>query len=917
MTHSNPTLSLVKSSLYSNLIPILIGFLVFLMASCQDDKQKDNGDFYYSGQDTIKLNIPSDSMGILIANGKNVNDLKKVLETEGLAVVRTIEDQLFIVVSSNKKGVKKADLVAHTTSLKAKYKDLIAQAGYLAYPQESKVPMVVTDELVVDFAAGTSQNDMDNAVTANGLQVVMQNPFIKTQYLLKAKDAARADVLAMSRNMAQVKGMKYAHPNFLIYRELRATIPNDALFNNQWHHLNTGQSGGTVDADIDIELAWDFTRGNPNTLIAILDNGFDMTHPDLTPNFRGNSGEGTVPNGVDNDGNTLIDDIQGWDFSSCVGAPGTGCGDNIIDVGNHGTATSGVAAARGNNSIGVSGSCPTCSILPIRIAVSFTSPWADALAFGYAQSRRANIISCSWGYSVGTPTTATLVTAINNVVAAGVTVFFAMNNPNVNDCGATPDISSLPSVIAISRSTNLDRFDNSGFGNCMDLLAPTRNSNASFGTLGITTTDVQGTAGYNSGVESCPRISTVNNNYTSCFNGTSSATPLTAGVAGLLVSADNTLTPRQIQNLLQDCADKIEHSLGLYATNTGFSSPASGNATHGYGRVNAFEAVRIAAPVSSGGKGGVDIFLRDNALDWGNTEQPSNTLFEPVRGFIPHFQSVDIKVDALPYATAPTTSAQFDAFVDERPLGGSVNKVYVRVHNRGYRAASSVTVKLHWVYAGLTFPNLPSDFWTRFPADASDVSIWHPLGTNTITNLGYSGCSVAGSATDASQIVSFDFDAPVPDPSMPNHYCLMALIDAPEDRLITASVGSNFNMDAVTPFSNNATHRNITIDNTRSQRDFTEQFNITNPFKSPIDIQLAVINPYKINYKFGDSAFDKLITLKPNETRLVKMAINTEGLNQEGEMTVQQVRRIKNDKIKGGLSYNVMGGITFRFVNQK
>ena len=114
--------------------------------------------------------------------------------------------------------------------------------------------------------------------------------------------------------------------------------------------------------------------------------------------------------------------------------------------------------------------------------------------------------------------------------------------------------------------------------------------------------------------------------YTLCFLGTSSATPLTAGIAGLILTVNPGMTRLQVQQLLQDSADKIEDSVGRYATNNGFSRPATGIATHAWGRVNAFEALRIATPVAGGGLGSVDIFLRDNRLDWGNTEQDEATL---------------------------------------------------------------------------------------------------------------------------------------------------------------------------------------------------------------------------------------------------------------------------------------------------
>lgn len=911
-----------KSVLLSALVATCILNVVLFTASCKPTEK--SSDFFYSGKDTVNLYIAPDSIGFIMAEDSNQKALGSILAMEGFSTPKSFGDGMFVTsVAAKKKGANRKELLQMALTLKEKNKGLILKAGYLAYSPGSKEPMLVNDEIVVDFADDIPEKEITAILEKKGLEIIMQNPFIKTQYLVRAKDVSKTDILKASRDVSEEKEIKYAHPNLLIRRELRAVIPNDVLFGDQWHLRNTGQGGGTEDADVDIEQAWDFTMGNANILIAVLDAGFDMTHPDLVPNYRRNTAE--IANGIDDDGNGFTDDIDGWDFNNCVGTPGPGCGDNVINVDSHGTSAAGVAAARGNNMIGVSGSCPNCAILPVRIAMSWTDSWADGLAFGYAQARGARVISCSWGYPVGTPVTAAVTTAINNAAAAGAVIFFAMNNINVNDCGANPDISSLPSVIAVSRSTNRDMFDLSGFGNCMDVLAPTYGSCVTTfasgrGTLGVVTTDIQGVNGYNSGAPSACLPANYGTaadarNYTNTFGGTSSATPLTAGIAGLLLSADNTLTPRLIQNLLQDCADKIEHSAGAYSPNTGFSTPAGGIATHGYGRVNAFEAVRIAAPVANGGKGGVDVFFRDNMLDWGNTERPSNTLFEPTRGYIPHYESMDIKIDAEPFAAAPTTSAQFDAFVDERPVGGRNNKVYVRVHNRGYRSAATVTIKLHWVYAGLVFPALPADFWTSFPSDASDVSVWHPLGTQTVNNLGYSGASVGGSAQDASQIVSFDFLAPVHNESTPNHYCLMALADSPQDRLITPFVSANLSMDAVTPFSNNATHRNITINNADERSDFTERFQINNPTRSLITIRIRVMNPMKLKYTLDNAEYQNWFVLKPGETRLVQLKVNTDGMKEkEATLMVQQVRQDKNDKQTGE---TVMGGITFKFLRKK
>ena len=214
------------------------------------------------------------------------------------------------------------------------------------------------------------------------------------------------------------------------------------------------------------------------------------------------------------------------------------------------------------------------------------------------------------------------------------------------------------------------------------------------------------------------------------------------------------MTRLEVQHIIQDTADKIEDSLGAYSEfERLFGTPGGVMNNPGFGRVNAFEAVRLIAPTASGGHGGTDIFIRDNRLDWGNTEKPSNYTFEPTPGFIPHWQSPDIKIDAPPYlATPPATAAEFDGFAHENPLSNTLNKVYVRVHNRGPRAATNVQIKLLWAFAGAGLPALPNDFWMAFPGDASVSSGWNPISTIAMpanSTLAYSGASVAGTTADS------------------------------------------------------------------------------------------------------------------------------------------------------------------------
>jgi hypothetical protein len=522
------------------------------------------------------------------------------------------------------------------------------------------------------------------------------------------------------------------------------------------------------------------------------------------------------------------------------------------------------------------------------------------------------VITNSWA-PLGSTCGTSLCTAINGAATAGrgglgAVVLFAMSNSKVDDCiGPNPDISSLPNVIAVSRSTNRDRFNSGGFGNCMDVLAPTHG-----GTLWIPSTDLQGAPGYNntSTLPTCPEPAPPPANardYTLCFDGSSAAAPLAAGTSALLLTVNQGLTRLQVQRLLQDTADKIEDSAGTYSTTTGFSTPASGTATHGYGRVNALEAVRVAAPVTQGGRGGRDLVIRDNRLDWGNTEQPSNQLFEATRGFIPHWESVDIRVDVPPLQPAPTTSAAFDALVDENPVSGQLNKVYVRVRNRGPNAVSTATVKLHWAFAGAGLPNLPGDFWTRFPLDSTDPTTrWTSLGTRTITNLAYSGTSVAGTAGDAAQIVSFDFPGPPIDPMqpVPNHFCLFAVIDSPDDPISPVS-RTLFFPDVITPQDNNITQRNVRVEKSIRKKRFVEKFFAGNPTEHQISAALQLSAPKRWRFTLDKFGFGRRFVLQPHEQVLITMKVRSPKRGARAEATVMEVMRDLETRkvVRGGMTY--------------
>jgi subtilisin family serine protease len=182
----------------------------------------------------------------------------------------------------------------------------------------------------------------------------------------------------------------YAEPNY--YRHV-AVFPNDTHFDRQWSLHNTGQvvngAMGMEDADIDAPEAWDLTTGRPSVIVAVIDSGVDISHPDLSPNIWTNPGE-IADNGLDDDSNGLIDDVIGWDYVNHDPWPD--------DPNGHGTHVAGIIAASGHDASGVSGIGWEAKIMVLRVvdAFGYLSD-ADAIeAIEYAESKGADIVNCSW-----------------------------------------------------------------------------------------------------------------------------------------------------------------------------------------------------------------------------------------------------------------------------------------------------------------------------------------------------------------------------------------------------------------------------------------------------------------------------------------------------------------------------------------
>ena len=267
-----------------------------------------------------------------------------------------------------------------------------AQAVAAASPpamsaQPAGEPKWVPGELMVRFRPGVGAARRAAVRADEDAQLRKSLPLSGLELLrLAPGDSVRAAAAEFEDD----PDVMYAEPNF--YYELDA-VPNDPRFSELWGLHNTGQlvngSAGTADADIDAPEAWETTTGSASVTVGVVDSGVAYDHPDLAANIWTNPGE-IAGNGIDDDGNRLVDDVHGWDFIDSDNSP--------RDVVGHGTHVAGTIAARGNNGQGVAGVNWNSSVMPVRACtVDGCATSAIVSAFFYAAGKGARVVNASLG----------------------------------------------------------------------------------------------------------------------------------------------------------------------------------------------------------------------------------------------------------------------------------------------------------------------------------------------------------------------------------------------------------------------------------------------------------------------------------------------------------------------------------------
>jgi subtilisin family serine protease len=487
----------------------------------------------------------------------------------------------------------------------ARASDAVVFASHVYCPANNPSTFFyLTDRITIQFDEKLDELSRSAIANAANLTIIRPIEGIPNTFVCEVTKQATENPIKIANRLTRYPEVLVAEPNIILETQQHYT-PRDPLYPKQWYLNNQGGSELVGSAQIYAEQAWDITRGARSIVIAIADDSVDLTHPDF-------QGQGKIVSPIDfKDGDTSPMPVAESD--------------------NHGTSCAGVAAAEENGK-GTVGVAPGCALMPIR-TTGFLDDESIEKIFNWAVEKGAAVISCSWGpgavyYPLSLRQSAAITKAATKGRGGrGCVILFAAGNANRPVNGAVDEkgwpnnvvggktnwlagFAVHPDVIAVSASTSLNKkAAYSNWGSSISVCAPS--NNAPPGTwlpetgfiatapqvtqylpgLGVFAADRVGVVGYDSG------------DYTNSFGGTSSATPVVAGVAGLVLSANPRLTAREVRGILEQTADKIVdpdadpqlgNRLGNYDANTQRSD------WFGYGKVNALKAVQAAVRKAGG-----------------------------------------------------------------------------------------------------------------------------------------------------------------------------------------------------------------------------------------------------------------------------------------------------------------------------
>lgn len=545
-----------------------------------------SGNYLWRGSQRIELEKEEEFFTAIV---RDEAELERVRSLPGVIEVKPVQNRIFKVHVSR----DQRDLAMD----RFRSEELRGVSHHAYRPMgATNTRYYLTDQIVVKFSSDVTGEVIKAIFSEAGVRLLREYPGSVNTFLLQVTHGAGKNPIKVANALAELDEVEFAEPS-LVNRFQKFYIPTDTYFENQWHLCAREGVDLVADADVSATEAWDHTRGTRDVVIAVIDDGFDLSHPDFTG-----------PDKVVHPKDYVDGDADPF--------PVTEHGDY------HGTPCAGVALAEENGE-GVVGIAPGCAFMPVRFSLTADDDLLWEI-FDHV-GKQADVISCSWGPPPAhAPLSQLLIDKFHELATnggprkKGSVIVFATGNYNapLNDPDNTsfiwyhPDYGLLetigpilngnathPDVIAVSSSTSLNRkAAYSNWGNEVSVCAPSNNFHpldpwVYVPGLGIWTTDN----------EEFGEDFTGGSRFTGRFGGTSSAAPLVAGIAGLVISANPDLSASEVKQILQETADKIEDPepdlvLGL---NKGSYDDSGHSEWFGFGRVNAAQAVQRAVDLHS------------------------------------------------------------------------------------------------------------------------------------------------------------------------------------------------------------------------------------------------------------------------------------------------------------------------------
>ena len=325
---------------------------------------------------------------------------------------------------------------------------------------------------------------------------------LQRTYLLEFSSVQ--DIEKCIRDLENLKGVEYAEK---VPLDRMCLTPNDPSYSSQWGLSN-----------INAPAAWNYFSTGSNVVVAIVDDAVERTHADLSPNLWVNTGE-IAGNNIDDDNNGYIDDINGYDVASNDNNPNPPS--SSFD---HGTHVAGIVSARSNNGVGVASIGFSCKLMCVKSTSTVGQVTNGYDGILYAAVSGADIINMSWG-GPGTSTTAQNI--VNYAAGEGCILIAAAGNDDVNTQFYPAAYNNVVSVAATTSTNTKASFSN--YGSWIDVSAPGNNIYST----------------------------TVGNSYGN-KSGTSMASPMVAGLAGLMKSLNPTMPNADLINCLLTTAVNID-----------------------------------------------------------------------------------------------------------------------------------------------------------------------------------------------------------------------------------------------------------------------------------------------------------------------------------------------------------------------